>query len=447
MNFNPLPIVLSLVGIYFLIKLRFFFILHPVRTIKKTFNSVKDAKAFKSLTLALGGTLGVGNVFGVALGIIIGGAGSVFWLFVSMLFALAVKYCEVVIVSDNLYHDGDSHGGMYYVIKNSFSRIGKAMSALYSAAVILLSFFMGAALQSSTVCESASAVSALPPMLISAVFAFFVLICIIGGADKIEKISVFVIPLTTVVYIITTFTLIVVNVYKLPEVLLNIINSAFTPSGAIGGIAGFLFSRPFYEGFARGLLSNEAGAGTSSMAHARSGILNPASAGLMGIFEVWFDTGLICMLTAFSILMSVSDMAYFEGGMQLVMHAVGTLYGNVGSYTIMLSVFAFALATVICWYYYGRESFVSLFGKRHSYAYMLIFILFVLFGGILPSGRAVGIIDILMTVITLLTLSALIKNSDRIIALSERGGVIDYSYKRLKIKGSVSRRAELRRRP
>ena len=140
---------------------------------------------------------------------------------------------------------------------------------------------------------------------------------------------------------------------------------------------GFLTLTPLREGFARGILSNEAGAGTSSIAHARSGVLSPASAGLLGIFEVWFDTGLICMLTGFSILLAVPDFALFESGMQLVTYAVGNLFGIVGKVTVAILVFAFAFATVICWYYYGSEAWSSIFGKRKRTLFIPLFLCFV----------------------------------------------------------------------
>ncbi len=439
MNFNPLPVILSIVGVYFLFKLRFFFILHPFRTAKKTFNAVKDKRTLKSLTLALAGTLGVGNVLGVALGLIIGGAGSLFWLLISMIFACVIKYAEVVISSDNLFHDTDSHGGMYYVIGSSFKKCGRLLSSVYAVSAVLVSLLLGAALQCGTVRETVSEIGSIPRITVAVVLSLLVIFSIFGGAKKIEKITAIVIPMTTIIYIITTFTIITVNYSAIPNAISLIISSAFRVDSAVGGVLGFLVGAPLHEGFARGILSNEAGAGTSSMAYARSGVLNPASAGLLGIFEVWFDTGLICMLTGLSVLVSVPDFSRFRSGMSLIMHSVGTLYGNVGRYAILLSVFAFAFATVICWYYYGMESFSALFGRKRRILFMPLFVVFVFVGTMSDSLTLVSIIDILMAVLTFLTVIALIKNSDRIKALSERGGIIDRNYK-IKLKGSVSRR-------
>ncbi len=446
MSFNPLPIVLSAVGMYFLIRLRFFFLIHPVRTMVKTFRAVKDSRAFRSLTLALAGTLGVGNVFGVALGLIIGGAGSLFWLFVSMIFAAVVKYAEVVICSDNLYHDRDAHGGIYYVIRNSFRRFSSAASVMYSFGVLLLSLFMGAALQSGAVYETVGGTLGSSRGAVAAVLFAVTLALVIGGVRKIEKVTVYIIPLTTIIYIFITLSIVLLNSRELPGVIDEIILSAFDFKSAAGGIIGFLLSSPIREGFARGILSNEAGAGTSSMAHARGGSLNPALAGLVGIFEVWFDTGMICMLTGLSILTSVPDPSAFDGGMELVLYTVGSSFGSLGKYAVLFCVVCFAVATVLCWYYYGLESFSSVFGPRYRYAFLPLFLSFLVFGVYADSARIVAAVDLLMLLITALTLTALMKNSDRIRVLSERGGILDADIRRFsKIKGSVSSRAHRRR--
>ena len=440
MDFDILPMLLVFAGSYFLIKLRFFFLLHPVRTAARALRSLKDKRAARSFFLALAGTLGVGNVFGVALGLLVGGAGTLFWLLVSMIFAMVIKYCEVVITGDNLYHDTDTHGGFYYVIKSSFIRFGIPLSGLYALATLALSLVMGAALQTDAIRETALEIRDAPPLHIAIALTLLTLFSIIGGAKKIEKITAVIIPLTTVIYIFLTMSIILVNISQLPSVLKTILSSAFNPHSLMGGALAFFTSSALREGFARGLLSNEAGAGTSAIAHARSGVLSPASAGLLGILEVWFDTGLVCMLTGLSILLSVGDLSRFGGGMELVMYAVGNLFGEWGKVVTLLSVFAFAYATVICWYYYGAESWCALFGKRNRSLFLFLFLGAVFFGCYVDTYLLIGITDFLMVIATALTLSALIKNSDRVRALSESGGVIDYDKGRLRpfrLKGNV----------
>ena len=448
MDFDILPLLLALVGGYLLIKLRFFFILHPIRTARRGLRAIRDRRTLRSFSLALAGTLGVGNVFGVAIGILVGGAGSLFWLFVSMLFAMVIKYAEVVLTSDNLFHDTDTHGGFYYVIRMSFSRLGGALSSLYALIILLLSLVMGAALQTDAVTEALAGIVDFPTVFPTFFLAFIILLGIAGGTRRIEKITSVVIPITTIVYIFLTFYIILTHFGELGTVVERMLSSAFSERSIVGGGIGFLTSRPMREGFARGMLSNEAGAGTSAMAHARSGVLSPSTAGLLGIFEVWFDTGLICILTGLSILLIVPDPTILDGGMQLVMYAMGSVYGAVGKYAVLLCVFAFAFATVICWYYYGTEAWSSLFGRRHRYVFLPIFLLFVILGCYLDSYLLVSTTDALMLLATLLTLSAIMKNSDRVKALSESGGVIDSDSGRLRpfrIKGSVFSKGEKRR--
>ncbi len=439
MKFSFLPLLLAFVGSYFLIKLRFFFILHPVRTASRGLRAIMDKRALRSFFLALAGTLGVGNVFGVAFGILIGGAGSLFWLFISMFFAMVIKYSEIVISSDNLYHDTDTHGGFFYVIKVSFVRLGGCLSRLYAFVTLLLSLVLGAALQTDAVFESLGQIIVFPPSYLAVILALITLCAIIGGAKRIEKITAIIIPLTTIIYIFITFSIVLSNIDGIFDVVKEILYSAFSIKSAIGGGVGFLMSVPIQEGFARGILSNEAGAGTSAIAHARSGVLSPSTAGLLGIFEVWFDTGLICMLTGFSILLYIPDFSSFTGGMELIMYSVGNMFGTAGKYTILLCVFAFAFATVICWYYYGSESFVQLFGKKRKAVFLPLFLLFVVYGCFADSYTLVSVTDTLMFLATMLTLSALIKNSDRIKALSESGGIVDSEkirLKRFRIKGN-----------
>lgn len=448
MDFDILPLLLVLAGGYFLIKLRLFFILHPVRTAGRGLRAIRDKRALASFFLALAGTLGVGNVFGVALGILIGGAGSLFWLLVSMVFAMVLKYCEVTLTGDNLYHDTDTHGGIYYVIRSSFRLFGRPLSRLYAIAVLLLSLVMGAALQTDAVKETLLEVREIPSAHLAILFTLLTLLAIIGGADKIEKITVILIPLTTITYIFMTLCVVITNVSSLPSVIKSIISDAFRVEGAAGGVVAFLFSGALREGFARGLLSNEAGAGTSAMAHARSGVLSPATRGVLGIFEVWFDTGLVCMLTGLAILVSVGDISSFDGGMELVMYAIGNVFGATGKTVILISVFAFAFATVICWYYYGSESWMALFGRKRRLVFLPLFLIAVFLGCFIDTYWLVYATDVLMALATALTLSALIKNSDRVKTLSESGGVIDSERGRLRpfrIKGSVFSKGERRR--
>lgn len=421
---------------YMLLKLRFFFVRHPLHILKKTVRSIKGIGAVKSLCLALAGTLGVGNVLGVCVGIIVGGAGSVFWMLVSVLFASVLKYSEVVISSDNLIHtDEGACGGMFYVIRNSFSHIGGAASKIYAASLVLLSLVMGAGLQSGTVVETTGELFDTPPVVICAVLAFAVLFAIVGGAKIIEKITLVVIPLSTIIYITLTLSVLFMFRERIPDVISLILGEAFEVRSVGGGVLGFLTGGAVKEGFCRGLLSNEAGSGTSSTAHARSGILSPAAAGLMGIVEVVFDTAVLCLLTAFTVLVAVPDYASFDGGMALIMTALGSALGSFSAHALLLCVFAFAFSTVICWYFYGSSATAELFGRRSRLVFLPLYLLFCFSAVLANNSVLIALTDMLMLILTLLSSAAVIKNSDRIRALSECGGVIVLRESRIRENG------------
>lgn len=424
MLYNPLPLLVSSVGAYMLFKLRFFFILHPMRTARRAFLGMKDSDSFSSLTLALAGTLGVGNVLGVCVGISVGGAGSVFWMLVSGIFAAVLKYSEVTLAADGAFRPERSVGGMPYVISALFGSFGKPLATLYASLCLALSFVMGAGLQGRAFVDSMGGIFDTPPVIASLLLAIFVAFCIIFGTKFISKITVILIPMSTIVYIIITLSVIVLNFSAIPSVLRSIISGAFTLRGGAGGLLGFLTSAALREGYSRGILSNEAGAGTSTMAHARSGILSPAGLGVMGIAEVFFDTWLLCMLTAFSVLCAGQD-ALSEGALMGMVRIIGEQLGSPFVLLFLFCVFVFAYSTVICWFYYGSGCIRFLFRREARPLFTLLFLLAVLLGSLAKESMLIALTDLLILSMSCISCSAVIKCSDRIKRLSELGGVID----------------------
>ncbi len=420
-----LPLILTAAGAYMLFRLRCFFILHPLRTAGKTLASVKNVDTAKSVTLALAGTLGVGNVFGVCLGIIVGGSGSVLWLLVSSIFASVLKYSEVTLSHDNLEHTpSGTSGGMIYTLRGLGGRLGTPLSYIYAAFCLLLALFMGSALQCGTVAEAFGEIFDTPQLFIGIIFGLAVFVSIVGGVKIIEKITLVAIPLSTILYIIITASVIAIHAERLPEVVRDIFSSALRPESGVGGILGFLLSPAIREGYSRGLLSNEAGCGTSSFAHTRSGILNPAAAGLMGIVEVVFDTVILCSLTAFAVLTAVPRPEEFSNGMSLILTAVGSTLGDGFELVLLALVALFAYATVVCWYYYGSVAFRYLSHFRREFLFLPLYLVFVPLGAVLDNRLLVYLTDCSMLALATLTVTALIKKSDRVVALSEIGGVL-----------------------
>ena len=407
-----LPFIITALGGFLLVKLRFFPILHPRRVARGMLRAVGEQGGYSSLALALAGTLGVGNVFGVAIAISLGGAGAVFWLFASGIFAAVIKYAEAAVCTD-LAHSG-GQGGMMYAIRMKLRR-GRSLGALYAALCLALSLIMGGAMQSSAAVSAATLTVGKSPVF-PILFTFLTLALILGKKERIKAATAALVPLATVVYVITATAVIIKNLPLLPDVISDILRSAFSFRAAGGGILGSLVASPIVRGFATGILSNEAGAGTSSMAHTSGSATSPSGAGLLAMCEVLFDTVLLCMLTAFAILLSVRE-PFGVDAATLVVDSLASAYPG-GSILLTLSVFAFALATSVCWYFYGRVS-LGYLTHRGGAIFLVVYLLFVGVGSLFDCSGFAAIADVILLALTLLTAPVIIKSSDRVRALSE----------------------------
>ncbi len=432
-----LPLLVTFAGAYMLIKLRAFFILHPIKTIKIGARALRNPNVRSSFILALAGTLGVGNIFGVAMGIILGGAGSIFWLIISALFSCVLKYSEVLMsasykietdrktntAGSALRTENDikaSELGTPLTIKRAFARSGVFWSLLYSALCLVLALVMGASLQSRSISGTVEASIGTSRLIIAPVLVITVLILTRGGAEKIEQTTRKLVPLSTLIYIFAIFFVIFSNFSRIPAAIFEIISSAFSLKSAASGVLSFAFLSALREGYARGIMSNEAGVGTSSFAHSREHGITPSESGILGIFEVLFDTVFICGITGLAIVISVPDGTSYTSGMSLVLAAFSPL-GRYAAPVLIFCVFCFALSSVVCWYFYGDESRKNLFGSKGRRIYAAAFILAVCLGVFLPDGFSVRFTDIILLFMSLPTLAAIIKSSDRIVRLSELG--------------------------
>lgn len=415
-----LPPTVVAAGIFLLFKLKFFFFRHPIRTARTLGRSLSREGAPRALLLSLAGTLGVGNVVGVGFGIIVGGAGSVFWLLVSAVFSSVLKFAESAVAAD--MREGE-RGGMMFVIRKSFRGRAKLLSYGYALLCFLLALTMGSALQSRAAAESFGAESAGVRLAFALIFALLVIPAVLGGAKKIERACAIAVPAASAAYVFLTVFVIATNADRLGAVLGEIFRSAFSVRAAVGGVGGYAVCGAIREGFCRGLLSNEAGAGTSAMAQARSSAESAAEVGLSAACEVFADTVVLCMLTALAVLCAVPRPADYSTGMELIRAALSSA-GGFAEPVLCFCIIAFAFSTVICWYYYGALSLEFLTGSDKTRGFTAVFVLSVFVGALSPSHLLIELSDVLLFLMCLLSLSAVIKNSDRLLALSEMGGLI-----------------------
>ena len=408
------------VGIILLFATRFFFLCHPFKCFGRMCNLLSVRSRRRSLLLALAGTLGVGNIYGVALGIMLGGEGSVFWLFVSSFFAMAVKYSESVVATAT----GSSGRGMMIPIEKSFGTAGKPIAVGYCKIMLLLSLFMGAFIQSDSLISSAAQLFYIGEILAAIIFLVFVIIVISGGGEKIKNATEAIIPLATIFYVALSFVAIIKDASNLPGVISRIVGSAFSSTSMLFGVLPVISSTAFSQGFARGMLSNEAGAGSSAMAHSE-GDVSASDAGLFGIVEIIFDTNILCLLTAFVVLLEVSEPTSYTSPMALVFSAFGSGVGEWSRIPLFLCIVLFAYSTVICWYYYGLRCIAYLGYEKSHVMYSVAFCIFILLPLFLDSIGAVYISDLLLFLMSLPTLICLLFNIKMIEKTTLDSGLCD----------------------
>ncbi len=405
-----LPLFVSGTGLFLLFRLKFFFFIHPIKTALAFFSELKSPESRKSLCLALAGTLGVGNIFGTASGIMLGGAGSVFWLLLSSVFSAVLKFSEASLA---LELKEEKKLGFGPVLPKIFKKHGSILALIYSALCLLLAFFMGAAVQSSAATDICSFSMGIPNIITATLLCLFIFLGILGGAGKIEKITAVLVPIASLAFVFLAFSSLLVNRNNIPNALNLIFTEAFDFQALSGGIFGFLSSKAVTEGFARGILSNEAGIGTSAVAHSISDNRPSFVGGLFGIAEVLSDTVIICGITALALLSSPLNYKEFVTPMSYVGSVFYSSLGKFSSPLLIISILIFAYSTMICWYYYGTECVKSLFGKSHS-SYIFAFLASVVFGALAGAKSLLLLTDAVIFLMALITLSALIYSHRKI---------------------------------
>ena len=353
---------------------------------------------FMALATALGGSIGTANIAGVAGALAIGGAGSIFWLWISGLLGMATKYAEIKLAMTYRQRNsnGELRGGaMYYMERGVGSR---KMAIAFSIFCVSGALFGGGMVQSNTIAESvAGALSAmsgqehLTTVAISGVLtAVLCGVVIIGGVNSITKVATLFVPLASVLYVGASLAVIVANLDMLPNVLRNIVAQAFGFESVLGGTAGYGIVLAMKTGITRGTFSNEAGIGSAPMAHASSSETDPHRQAMLGVIEVFVDTIVICTLTALVILCSGIEIPYGNenaSGMLIAAEAFATLLGqSFSGIFLCISVILFAVTSIIGWSLYGSQSVEYMLGDKWVKRYRLMLVVFIAFGAVVPVG-------------------------------------------------------------
>jgi AGCS family alanine or glycine:cation symporter len=346
----------------------------------------KGISPFRAVTLALAGTLGVGNIVGVANALWIGGAGAILWMWISALVAMILKYAEIVLAVSHRRTDGKERffGGAVYYIRDCFrlrrwERLAVIIPAFFAVLLVMNALSIGCVVQVRAVGETLEDVVGIPTVYSGVLLVLLTLPLLARGTKGISALTEYLVPIMTAGYVILSVAVLILRRDALGEALQSIWKGAFTPKSAVGGVSGFLLSRALRVGTMRGLLSNEGGCGTAPTAHAEANAKSPAHQGVWGIFEVFADTIVLCTATALVILVSGIDIT--SGGVMMTVRAYSSVLGGFADWFFAAAVFCFGYATLLCWGSYGMESvrFLSQ-KKRWRMLYIFAFGMCILFG-------------------------------------------------------------------
>ncbi|WP_289040793.1 alanine/glycine:cation symporter family protein [uncultured Aliiroseovarius sp.] len=412
-----LVIAAAVFSIYFaLIQFRAF--PHSIALVKGDYSDPDDAgevSHFQALATALSGTVGLGNIAGVAVAVGIGGPGATFWMILAGLLGMATKFteCTLGVKYRNEYEDGTVSGGpMYYMTKGFSERglpAGKFMAVLFSIFCILGSLGGGNMFQANQAhAQIANVVGDYPGWITGIIFAGIVFAVIIGGLKSIASVTEKVVPFMGVLYVLTALVILLMNANMIGWAFGQIFAGAFTGLGVAGGMVGALI-----QGFKRAAFSNEAGVGSAAIAHSAVRTKEPITEGFVSLLEPFIDTVVICTMTALVIIITGQLISDPATGMYLLDEGgatIQTIDGNKGvaltsaafsasfgwfKYVLAIAVVLFAFSTMISWSYYGLKAWTFLFGEGHTkeVVFKVIFCIFVVIGASANLGPVIDFSD------------------------------------------------------
>ncbi len=366
-----------------------------------------EVSSFQALTTALSATVGLGNIAGVAIAIMIGGPGATFWMIVAGFLGMTSKFTEATLAQMYREVRPDGHimgGAMEYLSRGlaekGWAQTGKVLAIIFSILTIGGSLGAGNAFQ---VSQSLTAVKLQIPILVEqpwiygVVMGALVAVVIIGGIRRIAHTAEAIVPAMVTIYVLACIWIILSNVTMIPDAVVKIITEAFTPAAGMGGLIGVLV-----QGFKRAAFSSEAGIGSAAIVHATAKVAYPVRQGIVALMEPFIDTIVICSMTALVIIITgvynspeTTELVANREGAALTAVAFGS---SVSWFPIILSVSVvlFAYSTMISWSYYGERCWTYMFGESSTMAYRIIFIIFVVLGSVTSASNILDFSDLLI---------------------------------------------------
>ncbi len=390
----PMLILLVGTGIYFTFSLRFIQITRLRDWVSETFGTFfkrqsggknGDISPYRAAASALASTIGTGNVVGVATAIVAGGAGAVFWMWVSAFFGMATKYAEIVLAVKYRCrgHDGTFYGGPMYYIEKGIGAKWKWLSVLFALSGALACPGMGGMNQSNAIASVLSADVGIPGYVTGIILALICAGALSGGIKRISAIAEKIVPVMAIFYIAGGIAVMLMDLEATKGAFSRIFFEALSPRAAFGGAAGYMAARAIRFGVARGVFTNEAGLGSAPIVHSAANAKSPVLQGFWGMFEVFVDTIVICTVTAVVVIASGLYTTGLDGA-ALTSAAFRRSLGPFGGVFVGISTVLFALATILGWSYYGEQcmGYITRGNETVKRWYKLVFIIFVMIGAV-----------------------------------------------------------------
>ncbi len=416
----PYIFLLIVTGVFLTIGLRFLPIRKLPHTLKQLLKGRKpgtapgDITPFQALTTELSATIGTGNIAGVATAIFMGGPGAIFWMWVCAVFGMATKFCEsfLAVKYRHVLEDGTISGGpMWYISKGLHIKWLAWFFAFFGA---ISAFGIGNMAQSNSVALVLRKCWEIPEVVTGISLAILAALVIIGGIKRIGRVTEVMVPFMSLIYIGGAFLILIFNVTKIDDVFSLIITHAFTPVAASGGFAGAVVSQAIRYGVTRGVFSNEAGLGSTPIAHAAAKTDSPLNQGFISMSGVFFDTIVICSMTAFVILLFPEAWSSGENSSSLTSLAFNLGLPGLGKHIVTLCLAIFAFSTIIGWSYYGEKCIQYIFGFSARSPYRLIYCIFIAIGATIEVNLVWDLSDILNASMAIPNLIALLALSSSV---------------------------------
>lgn len=420
-----LPMIIILFGTHLFMTVRTGFIQRKtLKAIKLSVTKDKDSKgdisSFASLSTALASTIGTGNIIGVGTAIALGGPGAVFWCWLTGVFGIATKYSESLIAVKYRVQtkDGRMLGGAMYALERGLKQ--KWLGILFAVFALFASFGIGCGVQVNAIAEVTKTNLGIEPWIVGIVAAIITAIVIFGGVKAISTVCERLVPVMAIFYVIGCLIILTINYDFIIPAIVTIVQMAFTPGAAAGGLVGSGILMAARYGIARGLFSNESGMGSAPIVAAAAQTRNPVRQALVSSTGTFWDTVVVCLLTGLVLVSSIMknpniDVSKINNGGALTSLAFGQI-PYIGPVILVVGMITFAYSTILGWSYYGERCCEYLFGKKGLIPYRIVFLAILVVAPLITLNIVWDISDILNALMAIPNIVAVLFLSNEVAA-------------------------------